>query len=318
MRTLLTVLAATATTAGVLALPAQAAAPSVVLQPESLPRGADIAVPHIVDGDFVDGTRRVELPGTVARILGRSGDAWLVGTNNVEVRRNQRVVRVEADGTVRDVLRRVDPGTVVLSEDGSRLVGPSTSTRTATVTVWSATDGTELAAREFDGYPTVLTADDRRVVVQTSRRAVTWRVRPDRVRTVARGFTGVASIEHDLVATYTKDPYLGGCMELVRLSDRTDVVWRSCRERVAAISPDGTQLLTFHILTDGLGPGEIRLRELDGTRLASWSTNWFSGWEWESPGVVLLDVNGTRKSATVRCTVAQCENATDPVRVQAP
>src|SRR5699024_7300125 len=111
---------------------------------------------------------------------------------------------------------------------------------------------------------------------------------------------------------------LGGCTELVRLSDRSDVVWRSCRERVAAISPDGTQLLTFHILTDGLGPGEIHLRELAGTRLATWTTNWFSGWEWESSGVVLLDVNGRRKSSTVRCALAECENASDPVDVQAP
>ena len=33
---------------------------------------------------------------------------------------------------------------------------------------------------------------------------------------------------------------------------------------------------------------------------------------------LLLDVNGSRKFATVRCTLGACENATDPVRVQAP
>ncbi len=104
----------------------------------------------------------------------------------------------------------------------------------------------------------------------------------------------------------------------MRLSDPGETVWKSCRDRVAAISPDGTQLLTFHILTDGVGPGEIHLREVDGTKLATWTTNWFSGWEWESPGAVLLDVNGARKSATVRCVLAQCENATDPVKAQAP
>ena len=104
----------------------------------------------------------------------------------------------------------------------------------------------------------------------------------------------------------------------MRLSDRSDTVWKSCRDRVAAFSPDGTQMLTFHILTDGLGPGEIHLREVDGTRLATWTTGWFSGWEWESPGTLLLDVNGRRKSATVRCTLDACENATDPVPVQAP
>ena len=107
-------------------------------------------------------------------------------------------------------------------------------------------------------------------------------------------------------------------MRLVRLSDVDTTVWRSCKERVAAISPDGTQMLTFHILTDGLGPGEISLREIDGNRLATYATNWFSGWEWESPGTLLLDVNGRRKLATVRCALAACENATDPVKVPAP
>lgn len=60
------------TTAVSLVAPAQAAVPSVELQPHRLSRGADIAVPHIDDGDFVDGARRTELPGTVARILGPS------------------------------------------------------------------------------------------------------------------------------------------------------------------------------------------------------------------------------------------------------
>ena len=88
--------------AAALAVPAQAAAPTAELQPDRLPRGADIAVPHIEDGDFVDGARRVELPGTVARVIGPVADGWLVATNNVDRKRNRRVVRVEADGAVVD------------------------------------------------------------------------------------------------------------------------------------------------------------------------------------------------------------------------
>ncbi len=111
-----------------------------------------------------------------------------------------------------------------------------------------------------------------------------WNPSTGKQRTVVRKAGGSASIEHDLLSIYTKDPYDGGCTRLVRLSKPRVKVWKSCRERIAAISPDGTQLLTFHILTDGLGPGEIHLRELDGTKLATWTTNWFSGWQWESPG----------------------------------
>jgi hypothetical protein len=77
-------------------------------------------------------------------------------------------------------------------------------------------------------------------------------------------------------------------------------------------------MLTMHLLTDGLGPGELKLRTVRGSKLATYTTGWFSGWQWESPGTLLLDVNGRRKSATVRCTLDACENATDPVKVSAP
>ena len=309
------------TTAASLVAPAQAAVPSVELQPHQLSRGADIAIPHVDDGDFVDGTRRVELPGTVAEILGQDADAWMVAThrtNKVGEWRSRRVVRVEADDTVHEVLRDVDPATLRLSEDGSRLVGPTTSTRRTTVRVWSSVDGAVLAERSFSGYPDVVAADARRVLVDTTERLATWRVGAGTVRTVTRKLTGQASFEHDLLTTYTKDPYLRGCTKLVRLSDLGDTVWKSCRDRVAAVSPDGTRMVTFDILTDGLGPGVIHLREIDGTKLATYSTNWFSGWEWESHDTLLLTVNGEKKASVVRGALASCENATDPVKVSAP
>lgn len=318
-RTLLAVLVTALATGAALAVPAHAGGPSIDLQPQKLARGSDIAIPHIEDGDFVDGTRRIELPGTVARVIGQSGEAWLVGTNNVDRKRNRRVVRVEADGAVVDVLRDLDPSTVMLTDDGTRLVAiPRYGRREAAVRVWSAVDGTAIAQRTFAGYPELLDADGRKVLLRNSRQTFWWRVAENQVRPVTRKLGGIATIEHDLLSTYTKDPYLGGCTKLVRLSDLRTTVWTSCTDRIAAFSPDGTQMLTFHILTDGVGPGEIRLREVDGTRLASWSTNWFSGWEWESPSTVLLDVNGKRTFATVRCTLDDCENATDPVPVQAP
>ena len=47
---------------------------------------------------------------------------------------------------------------------GERLVTVAeTGRRRATVTVRSAVDGSEVASRVFDGWPQVLTADDRRV-----------------------------------------------------------------------------------------------------------------------------------------------------------
>ena len=313
---LLTALAA----AAALAVPAQAATPTVELQPDRLTRGADIAVPHIEDGDFVDGERRVELPGTVARVIGEVADGWLVGTNNIDRNRNRRVVRVAADGSVTDVLRNLDTSTVVLSADGSTLAWQqyvSGGRKTITYAYDVATE-TVTGEKGPGPYVTLLDVAADRVVLGAGQRVLQWRPSTGRQRTVIRKAAGSASIEHDLLSIYTKDPYAGGCTKLVRLSDPGETVWKSCRDRIAAFSPDGSQLLTFHILTDGLGPGEIHLREVDGTKLATWTTNWFSGWEWESPGTVLLEVNGRRRSATVRCVLAQCEDATDPVKVQAP
>jgi hypothetical protein len=318
-----TVLAAiTAATALATALfaPAQAAAPAVELQPHQLPRGADIAIPHIEDGDFVDGTRRIELPGTVARVIGRSGDSWLVGTNNVDRKRNRRVVRVAADGSVTDVLRNIDPSTVILSADGSTLAWQRFVDQGRKVVTYagSAADGTVLGSKGPARNISLLDVDATRVVLASGTRVFQWKPASGNTRTIVKKLSGLASIEHDLLSIYTKDPYLGGCTKLVRLSAPRIKVWKACRDRVAAISPDGEQMLTFHILTDGLGPRELHLREVDGTRLATYRTNWFGGWGWESPGTLLLDVNGKRKSATVRCTIDACENATDPVKVQTP
>lgn len=319
-RPLLATLTAALAIGAAVAVPAQAAAPTVELQPHLLARGADIAIAHIEDGVLVDGARRIDLPGTDAELLGTSGDAYVASTwrtTAVGETRARRIVRVEADGSVRELLRPLEAHGTVLSEDGSRLLA-TTGERVSKVTVWSAVDGTEIASRTFRRYPEVVTADGRKVLVRTVERLQWWRVGRDSVRTVTRALTGQASIEHDLLTTYTKDPYLGGCTKLVRLSDLGDTVWKSCRDRVAAVSPDGTRMVTFDILTDGLGPGVIRLREIDGTKLATYSTNWFSGWEWESHDALLLTVNGQKKASVVRCTLGSCENATDPVRVTAP
>jgi hypothetical protein len=308
-----------------LAAPATAGAPTTDLQPQRLDRGPDVAGPRIEDGVFVDGDRRIDLPGTAAEIIGDTPTGWVLGTFRTDTagnRKGGRVVKVEPSGSVRTLARHVDPSVVRLSEDGAFLVGvPDSSRSRGTVTVWGVVPVTDAPAaeRRFRGYPEVLASRGAKVLVRTTTRTFWWNFGRDEVRRpLTRRLTGTASIEHDLLVTYTKDPYLGGCMRLVRLSRPKVKIWRSCTDRVAAISPDGTQLLTFGILTDGLGPGEISLRRTDGRRLASWTTSWFGGWEWESPGTVLLDVNGKRKSATVRCTLGDCENATDPVKVQTP
>jgi hypothetical protein len=311
--------AALATTATVV-LPAQAAAPTVELQPHELTRGADIAVPHIEDGDFVDGTRRIELPGTVARIIGPSGEAWLVGTSNVDRKRNRRVVRVEADNTVTTILTNLEESTAILSADGSTLAWQRwvNGGRKVITYVASSADG-EVRGEKGPTNPTrLLDVSADRVLFAGNTRAFQWKFATGRSRTLVKKFVGFADIEHDLLEFFTKDPYNGGCAKLVRLSDVSTKVWRSCDDRVWQVSPDGTQLVTTDLLADGVGPGRLTLREIDGTALVTYTTGWFEGLEWESAETLLLRVNGLRKYATVRCTLTACENATDPVKAHLP
>lgn len=307
-------------TALMVATPAHGAAPTVELQPHELTRGPDIAIPHVEDGGFVDGERRVELPGTAARIIGESGGDWLVGTYNPDRTRNRRVVRVAADGTVTDLLRNLDVFSVILSADGSTLAWQQyvDEGRRVITHVASAEDGSILRSKGPNRHYSLLDVDADRVIVGGGDRVLQWKISNGRSRTIVNKHGGIADIEHDLLSIYTKDPYLGGCMKLVRLSAPRMKHWRSCTDRVAGFSPDGTRMLTFHLLTDGLGPGEIHLRELGGTRLATYTTGWFGSWEWEDPTTVLLQVNGRKQSSTVRCVLATCENATDPGPVNHP
>ena len=306
--------------AALLAPPAGAAVPTIDLQPENLTRGADIAVPHIDEGDFVDGTRRVELPGTFARVIGKAGDAWLVGTDAVEGKRNRRVVRVEADGTVMTILTNIDHYTAILSADGSTIAWQQFADMGGKVTTYAASsaDGEVLGEKGPANPARLLDVSADRVLFAGNTRAFQWKFAADRTRTLVKKLVGFADIEHDLLEFFTRNPYNGGCAKLVRLSDPTTKIWRSCVDRVQEVSPDGTRFVTTDLLADGVGPGRFTLREMDGTELAIYTTGSFVRIAWESPTTVLLDVNGLKKFATVRCTLTACENATDPVRAKLP
>jgi hypothetical protein len=291
-----------------------AVAPRVELDPAKLSRGPDIAIPHVDGDDFVDGARRIDLPGARAVLLGASGDAYVVGTTSKNGVANRKVLRVEADGSLTTLLTKVSPWELVLSEDGGRLVAVGYGTRRASpVSVWSASTGELLARRSFRDYPSVLAAKGRRVLLSTWERGVFWwRPGTARTRTVTHRPAGIASITNDLLASYTGDPYEGGCTVLSRLTRPGRVLWQSCRERVAELSPDGTRIATIGILVDGIGPSSVTQREVDGTRLASYSAYWFGSVSWESPTTMLLDTHGKKLTATVRCDLGDCENATDP------
>ncbi|MEP6745302.1 MAG: hypothetical protein ABJB33_07365 [Gemmatimonadota bacterium] len=316
-------LAAAATLFGTaLMVPAQAAAP-VDLQPEDLTRGADIAVPHIEGGDFVDGDRTVDVGGGRAYLLGKSGRAWLVGTSDETGGGQYRIVRVKADDSTRVIKRGISFFELKLSENGRYFVHPGRGNRKALpIRVFSSRTGDLKTEKDFANYPTVLGMDGPRVLLSTWTTGDTgitsWDTTSGKTTKIATRPANLIDVRNDLLASYTKDPYEGGCMVVSRLSNPKTRLWKSCTERVSAFSPDGNRMATIAILSDGIGPSVVQEREIDGTSLATYKTNWFGRIAFENDTDLLLEVNGDTQAATVRCSDGACEDATDPVAVQSP
>ena len=305
-----------------LTAPARAAA-AADLQPEDLPRGADIAVAHIEGGDFVLGDRTVDVGGSRAYLLGKAGKAWLVGTSDESGSGKFRIVRVKADDTTTVIKRGISFFQVKLSENGRYFVQAGRGSRRAVpIRVFSARTGELKVQKDFANYPDVLGMDGPRVLLSTWAKGDTgitsWDTTTGSTTKITRRPANLVDIGNDLLASYTKDPYLDGCTVVSRLSDPSIRLWRSCTERIAAFSPDGDRMATVHILSDGLGPGEVWERELDGTLLGDYASRWFGRIDFESDTDLLLDVNGDTQASTVRCSEGSCENATDPTAVQEP
>jgi hypothetical protein len=302
--------------------PTQAAAP-VDLQPEDLPRGADIAVAHIEDGDFVHGDRTIDLGGERAFLIGRAGRGWLVGTSNVDGIGRYRILRVGPDYSVQVIKRGISFFELTLSENGRFFVHTGRGTRRAVpIRVFSARTGELKMEKDFADYPDVVGMDGPRVLLSSWAAGNTgvssWDTRTGETTRITRRPANIVDIGNDLLATYTKDPYTGGCVRLSPLSSPSTRLWKSCSERIAAFSPNGVRMATVHILSDGIGPNGVQEREIDGTLLGDYATAWFGQIAFESNTNLLLEVNGDTMASTVRCSEGVCENASDPVRVRQP
>lgn len=316
------VLAATlAAPAALLAVAPASAGPTVPateLRPGALPRGANVAIPHVVTGathdTLVDGDLRIALPGRSTTLLGRSGAAYVVKVFGDR----ERVLRVRRDGTLKTFIRGIDVENVTLSRDGGMLAaGTILSTTRSRVTLYDARTGEQLRRRVFAGQRNVLDASATRVLVGGFRpkRTEVWRLADDSVRTLRRGVGYRADLAVDRLASYTKDPYLGGCTVVTSISAPQTVLWRSCAERVESFSPTGARMATIPKLTDGIGAVEVQVRRVRGHETARYTTaGWFGLLAWEDGRHLLLDTTGRKQVATVRCDVAtgalaDCERA---------
>lgn len=293
------------------AIPALAAAPVTHADPAKLERGEDLSAAHLEGSTFVDGDVRVDLGGRYSWLLGVSGDDHLVAVSGKRL----RVRRIDPQGDVTTVLRTRRAASVHLSTNGRKLVvAGMTSGKVQPQAVHSARSGTRLASRTFAHYPTTLGMKGARVFYTTWERGTfVWNSRTDKIRRITRRPAGEIDLGHDLLASYTGDPYEGGCMKLTALRDPSDRVWTSCSERVESFSPDGERIATVALLSDGLGPNQVVVRTVEGAELATYrTTGWFGTIDWEDDDTLMLESHGTKESAWVRCDLAHCENASDP------
>lgn len=287
------------------------AADDVTIKPATLARGAHPQIPFQDRNLILHGDLRVEVPVKSMRLAGPSGEEYVIvtwGTGN-----RYRVRRVDAEGNlslVRTGGARL--GGLVLAGDGSRFATVAASPDSSTIRLYDAPTGSLEGTRTFRGYADVLDLDADRVVFGSwgPDRTVVWSTGNDRARTVARKVGYTASLATDRVGWLTKGPYQGGCSVVAALSDPDTVVWRSCRQRVAAFSPDGRRVATIHLLSDGIGPSGVQARTTRGRLLTRYTIpGWFGRIAWEDGDTLLMQANGAKKAAIVRCDGPDCERA---------
>jgi hypothetical protein len=310
----------TALVPALVAGPAAVAAPATTeIKPGSLPRGDDVAIPHLEGKTVVDGDVRVRVRAATVRLLGKSGTSYVVNTHNRDFTLS-RLLKVDADGS-RTVLakgaedRLAEP---LLSSDGLRVLAVRYPGQGTTVRAWSVATGQLEAKRTFRGYPSILDArGDRVLLVHWSRGTLSWDTGSDDVLRLTKRMGGAASLEDDLLASYTTDPYEGGCTVVSRISDPGDDLWKSCGERVESFAPGGRRMVTVHILSDGIGPNQAQVRAVRGRLVARYQVDgWFGALTFETPKALLLETHGKKKATTARCVKAACERAEDLERTQ--
>jgi hypothetical protein len=311
--------------AGLAALIASSAASAVPatteIKPGALPRGADVAVPHLEGKTVVDGDTRIRVRGATVRLLGKSGSSYVVNTLNRDFTVS-RMLRLEADGS-QTVLAEGGEDELVeplLSSDGLLVVAGRYHREGTTLRAWSVATGLVEDKRHFRGYPDVLDARGDTVLLGVwSRGTFSWDLAADTVLRLTKRVGGAASLAEDLLSSYTADPYQGGCTVVSRISETGDDLWKSCSERVESFAPGGRRMVTVHLLSDGIGPNQASVRNVAGRLVARYTVQgWFGALTFESAKTLLLEANGKKQTATVRCLKAVCERASDLAPVQPP
>jgi hypothetical protein len=312
--TALLALAATAV-APLLAIAPADAAETIVIKPGALPRGPDIAGPHLDGTTIVDGDVSVKVRRPNVILYGKWHDQYVAATGT-SAWDKVKLVRISATGSVTVLREFIYPFTARL-DAGNDLIAYSygDSTQKPTLAVYDLGLDEEVSIHAFAAVPELIGFGDGLVVASfgpPKAKTFTWNTVTNEVVRVNTKQGNYASVAHNLLGYYSKDPQFGGCQVLAHLSDPGDVLWTSCDERIDAVSPDGRRVATIPLLTDGLGSRDVVVRKVNGKKLAHYTVGFFFGrvW-WETGTKLLMEANGKTLAATVRCQVADCNRATD-------
>ena len=312
--TALLAMAATAVAPLLVTAPADAAE-TITIKPASLPRGPDISGAHLDGTTIVDGDVSVKVKRPNVILYGKWHDQYVAATGS-SAWDKVKLVRISATGTVTVLREFIDPFTAQLDAENDQIAySYGDSTQKPTLAVYDLGLDEEASIHSFAAIPTSSAFGDGLAVASfgpPKAKTFTWNTVTNDVVRVNTKQGNYASVAHDLLGYYSKDPQFGGCQVLAHLSDPGDVLWTSCDERIDAVSPDGKRIATIPLLTDGLGARDVIVRKANGKELAHYTVGFFFGrvW-WETGTKLLMDANGKTQAATVRCKVADCNRATD-------
>lgn len=313
MRRLLSPAMVSLTLAGALLTAAPAGAVTDLrIEPASIARGPDVAVPYLDGTTIVDGQTRVPLPGHNALLYGTWRGSYVAATGNAQWG-NVRLWLVPAQGTPTRLRSGIDPFNTIL--DGGRIAySYGVNISRPTIAVYDLALARETTVHAFAALPTLVDFGDGRVLATfgpPQAKTVSWDIASDTVTRLLSKRSDIADIDHDLIGFFDRDPYRGGCQVLAHLSDPTDQLWRSCKERIEVIAPDARRMATIPLLSDGIGTADVLLRTITGRGLVHYSISGHFGriW-WETPTKLLLESFGPAKTAIVRCKSVLCDRAT--------
>lgn len=291
------------------------------LQPGSLPRGADLARPYVEGTTIVDDARVVVVPLKRPVLVATARGGYVVRD-----RRFADAVFVGHDGTKRR-LPGADEDTLV-SPDGRLYATASLAGDGVTVVaVRRIKDGERLASKVFRSWvdanvgrfahPIDLSGN-RMLIGGDGGRVMVWSWKKDRLRTVIadKWHLQVGSLDDDIAAGWTAPGER--CTFVAHLSTPQRRMWRSCVDRVVALSPDGRRMVTTDRRVDP-SFGKVRLlvmRTVTGRELGRWTADRFTDIVFESDTAISFRLEGRTRTAMVRCGASRCQAASDPLPLE--